>query len=142
MPTVLSLLIFIALLLPGIAYLAGSERAGTRPSTSPFRDTVTILAASVSSEILVLVLFGILRSLLPEDWTPDATALLTAPRQYLAGLGGFLPGNLGLVAGWAVAMLGLAVAISYAVTLPRLRELLTRPGQARQNQRDSVPESR
>ena len=65
MPTTLSsLLIFVVLLLPGFAYLVGKERHGTERHTSPFRETVAIVAASVTSELTVLGLFAA-RAVLP-----------------------------------------------------------------------------
>jgi Family of unknown function (DUF6338) len=53
MPTTLTgLLLFVVLLLPGFAYLVGKERAGTERRTSPFRETVAVVAASVATELV------------------------------------------------------------------------------------------
>ena len=50
MPTTLTgLLLFVALLLPGFAYLVGKERHGTERRLSPFRETVPWLPASLLS---------------------------------------------------------------------------------------------
>lgn len=55
MPTTLTgLLLFVVLLLPGFAYLVGKERNGTERRMSPFRETVAIVAASVTCELVVL----------------------------------------------------------------------------------------
>ncbi len=76
MPTTLSsLLIFVVLLLPGFAYLVGKERHGTERHTSPFRETVAIVAASITSELAVLGLFAAVRTVFP-SWTPDVGALI------------------------------------------------------------------
>jgi hypothetical protein len=48
----------VVLLLPGFAYLVGKERAGTERRASPFRETVAIVSASVTSELVVLVLLS------------------------------------------------------------------------------------
>jgi hypothetical protein len=56
MPTSLTgLLLFVVLLLPGFAYLVGKERRGTERRTSGFRETVSVVAVSVISELFVLV---------------------------------------------------------------------------------------
>lgn len=52
MPTTLTgLILFVVLLLPGFAYLVGKERNGTERRVSPFRETVSIVSASVTSEL-------------------------------------------------------------------------------------------
>lgn len=57
MPTTLTgLLLFVVLLLPGFAYLVGKERHGGSRQLSAFRETVSIVAASVTSELAVLIL--------------------------------------------------------------------------------------
>jgi Family of unknown function (DUF6338) len=66
MPTTLTgLLLFVVLLLPGFAYLVGKERNGTERQTSPFRETIAIVAASTTAELAVLALFAIPRWLWP-----------------------------------------------------------------------------
>ena len=85
MPTTLTgLLLFVVLLLPGFAYLIGKERHGTERRLSPFRETVAIVAASVTSELIVLVVFAGIRSLLPSI-TPDVGALIRHGGVYLRG---------------------------------------------------------
>lgn len=60
MPTTFTgLLLFVVLLLPGFAYLVGKERVGTERRLSPFRETVSIVAASVISEMFVALVPGI-----------------------------------------------------------------------------------
>jgi hypothetical protein len=66
MPTTLTgLLIFVVLLLPGFAYLVGKERHGTERHTSPFRETIAVVAASVTSELAVLGVFAATRAAFP-----------------------------------------------------------------------------
>lgn len=55
MPTTLTgVLLFVVLLLPGLAYQVGKERRGTERTTSVLRETAAVVAASVASEIFVL----------------------------------------------------------------------------------------
>jgi hypothetical protein len=120
MPTTLTgLLLFVVLLLPGFAYLVGKERNGTERKTSPFRETVAIVAASVTSEIAVLVLFAIVRGLWPSV-TPDVGALIRHGGVYLHGSDA-VAGHYGQVAIWATGMLTLAVILAYAATAPLVR---------------------
>src|SRR5579863_5022619 len=84
MPTTLTgLLLFVALLLPGFAYLVGKERHGTERHTSPFRETVAVVAASVTSELAVLAVFAAIRAVRP-SWTPDIGALIHDGSAYVA----------------------------------------------------------
>jgi uncharacterized membrane protein len=69
-PTTLTgLLLFVVLLLPGFAYLVGKERHGTERSLSPFRETVAVVAASITSELVVLGLFCRRASALARGYT-------------------------------------------------------------------------
>lgn len=114
MPTTLSsLLIFVVLLLPGFAYLVGKECHGTERHTSPFRETVAIVAASVASEAAVLVMFAVLRWLRP-SWTPDVGALIRHGSAYAAS-------HYRSLAAWSFGMLTVATALAYLATVPRVR---------------------
>lgn len=54
MPTTLTgVLLFVVLLLPGFAYQIGKERRGSERTTSVLRETATVVAVSVTSEIFV-----------------------------------------------------------------------------------------
>ncbi len=76
MPTTLTgLLLFVVMLLPGFAYLVGKERNGTERRLSPFRETVAIISASVASEVVILLIFAVVRTLWPSE-TPNVGALL------------------------------------------------------------------
>lgn len=99
MPTTLTgLLLFVVLLLPGFAYLVGKERHGTERKASPFRETIAIVAASVTSEIFVLVLFGLIRWLWPSG-TPDVVRLVRSPAIYVEGTQ-TSPSHYGMIAVW------------------------------------------
>src|SRR5690349_3910353 len=102
MPTTLTgLLIFVVLLLPGFAYLVGKERHGTERHTSPFRETVAVVAASVTSEVVVLAGFAVLRWQLP-SLTPDVGALIQHGSTYAAD-------HYLSLAAWGLGMLAFAV---------------------------------
>ena len=122
MPTTLTgLVLFVVLLLPGFAYVTGKERHTTGQRLSPFRETAAVVAASVSFELIVLVLFAVIRSLLPSH-TPDIGALIRDGGGYLRGHGRQV-GHYGQVAIWAAGMLALAAALAYGATLPAMRKL-------------------
>jgi hypothetical protein len=125
MPTTLTgLLLFIVLLLPGFAYLVGKERNGTERRLSPFRETVAIVAASVTAELAVLTVFAVVRTLWPSA-TPDIGALIRDSGTYLGGGPGH-HGQYAQVAAWGVGLLALASIFAYLATMPRIRGLIVR----------------
>lgn len=114
MPTTLTgLLLFVVLLLPGFAYLVGKERHGTERHTLPFRETIAVVAASVTSEMVVLGLFAIIRWLRP-TWTPDVGALIRNGSAYASG-------HYRVVAAWSFGMLVFATLFAYLATVPGVR---------------------
>src|ERR1035437_6646163 len=120
MPTTLTgLLLFGVLLLPGFAYLGGKKQNGTERQAFPFRDTVAIVAASVTSELGFLALFAAVRWLWPTV-TPDVGALVSSGGTYLRGSAA-LPAYYRDVAGWGLGMLALAVGLAYTATVPIVR---------------------
>jgi len=122
MPTTLTgLLLFVVLLLPGFAYLIGKERHGTERRLSPFRETVAIVAASVTSELVVLVVFAIIRSLW-SSLTPDVGALIRNGGVYLRGNHGS-HGHYGTIAAWGVGLLAAASLLAYLATVPKIRRI-------------------
>lgn len=117
MPTTFSgLLVFLALLAPGFAFLVVFER-GARPTIerSVLRETATIVLASLACNTTSGALFALIRHC---GWidTPSPSKLLTEGKTYFAE-------NLGLVSGWALALFlfALAVAVLAAGVLNRPR---------------------
>ncbi|WP_435583452.1 DUF6338 family protein [Amycolatopsis thermoflava] len=110
MPSTLTgLLLFLVLLLPGFAYLVGKERTGTERRTSPFRETVAIVAASVAAELVVVTV-----SAAAWAWSVDLGRVLT-------DLPGYWREHPVLLAGWAVGLLAASTALAFAATVPGLR---------------------
>lgn len=122
--TLTSLLIFVVLLLPGFAYLVGKERNGTERHASPFRETVAVAAASVTSEITVLIAFAIIRWILPSR-TPDVGALIRNAGAYLRGTS-TAPGHYVQVAVWAIVLLAFATAGAYWAANAKVRRAIER----------------
>jgi hypothetical protein len=119
-PTTLTgLLLFVVLLLPGFAYLVGKERHGTERRLSPFRETVAIVAASITSELVVLAVFSGIRALWPTG-TPDVGALIADGGAYLRGTPGH-PGHYRVVAIWGMVLLIAATLGAYLATKPAAR---------------------
>lgn len=122
MPTTLTgLLLFVVLLLPGFAYLVGKERHGTERRQSPFRETVAIVAASITSELVVLAVFFAIRARWPTV-TPDVEALIVNSGAYLRGIPGHHE-HYRIVAVWGIALLTAATLGAYLATKPKVRGL-------------------
>lgn len=116
MPTTLTgLLIFVALLAPGFAFLVIAER-GQRANLerSALRETATIVLASLGCDTVVVVLFAAARWLSPAN-TIDPTALVTAGRAYVVA-------HMALTAVWSLTLFGTAVLAAVV-----LAGLLNRP---------------
>jgi hypothetical protein len=119
MPTTLTgLLLFVVLLLPGFAYLVGKERHGTERHTSPFRETVAVVAASVTSELAALAVFAVVRWL-GSSWTPDVGALIGH------GGGAYAVGHYRSLATLGLILLGASTALAYIATVPGVRRRFT-----------------
>lgn len=88
---------------------------------SPFRETVSIVAASVTSELVVLTAFAVTRILLPSI-TPDVGAFIRHGCTYLRGSPSH-HSQYGTVAAWAVGLLAVAALLAYFATVPRVRRL-------------------
>lgn len=98
MPSTLTgLLLFLALLLPGFAFvtLLRRGRPGYRPSA--LQETASIAVASVLAELAVLGVF-VLVHVCARSWTPDVGQLIARPRDYLAA-------HYLSVFGWAAGLL-------------------------------------
>ena len=111
MPTTFTgLLLFVVLLLPGLTYQVGKERSGAERRPPPFRETVSVVAASVVSEFMVLVATWPLWA-----WGLEVHRLVREPGEYWQA-------RPGLIAGWALGLLLLACLLAYGATLPRVRQ--------------------
>jgi hypothetical protein len=113
------LFLFVVLLLPGFAYLVGTERHGTRQQMSMFREPAVIIAASVCSEIVVLITFAIVRVCWPSI-TPDVGALIRNSGAYVRGSGNHR-GHYALAAIWVVGLLITAAILAYLAAVPKIR---------------------
>ncbi|SFB48336.1 hypothetical protein SAMN05216266_113128 [Amycolatopsis marina] len=108
--TVSGLLLFVALMLPGFAYLVVKERAGTERRTSPFRETAAVVAASVASELVASLASAVL-------WIRfiDVKRLISSP-------GAYWRAEPLILALWGVGLLALATIIAAAAAWPWLRK--------------------
>jgi hypothetical protein len=110
MPTSFTgLLLFVVLLLPGFAYQVGKERSGVERRPPPFRETVSIVAASVVTELAVLVV----------TWPLWAWALNV--HRLTSGAGAYWRARPGTLTAWGLGLLLLACGLAYASTLPKVR---------------------
>lgn len=117
MPTTFTgLLVFLALLAPGFAFLVVFER-GARPTLerSVLRETATIVLASLACNTAAGVLFALARHC---GWfkTPSPSKLIAEGKTYFAA-------HIGLVTGWALAVFLFALLAAVIAA-----GLLNRPG--------------
>ncbi|GAA5153058.1 DUF6338 family protein [Amycolatopsis dongchuanensis] len=83
MPSTLTgLLLFLTLLLPGFIFVTTLRRERPENRPSALKETATIVAASVVSELFVLGVFAVI-SALARSWTPDIGQLIAKPQDYL-----------------------------------------------------------
>jgi hypothetical protein len=119
MPTSLSgLFFFLVLMLPGFAYRVGRERSGFDRKATVFRESVSIIAASVASEFAVLIVFATVRVIWPTA-TPDVGRLIRQGN-------GYLREHYAFAGIWAAGLLASAVALCYIATLPSVRRIVLR----------------
>lgn len=117
MPTTLTgLILFVVLLMPGFAYLVGKERSGTERKMTAFRDTVSIVTASIVSEVVILVIFSIIREVAPA-MGPNVGRLLQEGSPYLTA-------HYAEFVVWGAGLLTTATALAYVASLPSLRSRL------------------
>ncbi|TNC26503.1 DUF6338 family protein [Amycolatopsis alkalitolerans] len=112
MPTTLvGLLVFVVLLVPGFAYTLRRERLTPGREVSAFRQTVRLAFVSVVADAVVLGLFVVVRVFAP-SWTPDVQQFLRDPGRY--GID-----HLGAVAAWSAGLLVAATVLALLVARPR-----------------------
>lgn len=110
MPTTLTgLLLFVLLMLPGFAYLVGKERAGTERRSSPFRETVAVIAASIVAELVTTLLVAPI-------WTRhvEFVRVVREPGPYLRE-------RPVLIIGWVIGLLIGATVLAHLATWPSIR---------------------
>lgn len=117
--TVLSLVIVGLIVLPGLSYRAGRESRYPTQKVRGFRETASIIFAGVVSVIVGLVVFGIIRKVVPSQ-TPDIGALLRTPGPYIRE-------HLPYLSAWALAVLTISSAGAYCFGryFPRLPSNIT-----------------
>lgn len=111
--TLTSLLIFVVLLLPGLAYVSIRERNTPRQHLSVFRETVTVVTASILADLAAL-LAVVTATLVWPDATPDI-------RRLILGDTGYVAESYLLVFGWATGLLAAATVAAGIVGAVRRR---------------------
>jgi hypothetical protein len=105
MPTTLpQVLLFVVLLLPGVAYLMLWEHRATLRRPSPFRETAAVVLGSALAELAALIPFALFRTLFPHA-TPDVGRLIREGD-------GYIKTHYASLAVWGLALLALAVAFA------------------------------
>ena len=111
MPTTVSgLLLFVALLTPGLVYLVRTESRLPGQQYTVLRETALVVSVSLLANTLALGLFGILRALWPGG-TPDTGAIVRDPGTYFRG-------HYVMVALWGASLLLVAVAVAAIIAVP------------------------
>ncbi|MEV6373180.1 DUF6338 family protein [Micromonospora musae] len=105
--TVLGVVIFVALLLPGYLYERRRERDIPQRTRSPLRETMSVLFVGVAADGFAGLILASAWSTLPVR-APDLAALLRTPREYVIA-------KPWLVTGWAVGGMALACLWAYFV---------------------------
>lgn len=115
MPTTLGgILLFAAVVLPGIVYVVARERHGAEQKRSTFRETVAVFAAGVTADgVAVVVLSPLWGTFI------NVRELLTDPGQLWRE-------DPGLLLGWAFGLLAAASVLAFLTAAPRVRAVFRR----------------
>jgi hypothetical protein len=105
--TFLGLALFLALLAPGICFVVIREARVPQRELSALRETAAIALVSFGADTIVLIGFGIFRTIWPKA-TPDVPKLVAAPKAYISA-------HLAVVGWWALGLLLLACLIAVLV---------------------------
>lgn len=118
--TLVGLLIFIGLLVPGFVHHTWRRRTVPLRPDSPLLETASLVTISLVADLTALALFGIARWVRPSAFL-DPADFLAAPRQFFID-------NLGAASRTALGLLILAtlVALLIAARVPPLRWLSAR----------------
>lgn len=121
MPTTLiGLLIFVVLLMPGFAYTMRRERnTKAERRLSVFRETVAIAFSSVFANFVVIALFYVFSRIFPRA-TPDIDSLLRTP-------GAYFRENYWDLLGWASVLLVVATVGAVLAASPKVTDLIRSP---------------
>lgn len=119
MPTTLvGLLIFISLLLPGfVSYVHRRALAPTR-AVSSLVELVTLATVSIVTDLATLGLFGLIRLALPHG-TPDVGRLLASRTRQA-----YLIAHFPVIMGWAAAFMAVSSALAYLSSTNRARRYI------------------
>lgn len=101
--TVTGLLLFVALLLPGLLYVTIRERNLPSPQRSVFRETATVAAVSAVAWLGGLAILAVARTVIPA-LTPDVGWLFRDATAYLGEEKGYR-----LLTAWLLGLLALAL---------------------------------
>lgn len=115
--TLLGLAVFMICLAPGLAFIIARQRVAPQQTVSTMRETAQLVCVSLAADVVVLALFGIVRSAWP-DSTPDVGRLVRGPAEYLRA--DYLS-----VLWWAVGLLAVAVFLAWSAGLGWPRRLLS-----------------
>jgi hypothetical protein len=122
--TLLGLLLFVALLAPGLAHTVRAQVNRPVVKPSPLREAARLALISLLSDLVALALFGAFRAWQP-DRTPDAGRLVREPGPYFEAHYAYL-------IAWGTGLLALACAVALAgaalQTSRPARWLKTAPG--------------
>ncbi len=109
--TVAGAAIFVVLLTPGLLYVLRRERTALARYTTPFRETLRVVAVSVASLIAASLVVAVVRAIAPAA-TVDVGALLRDADTYIAD-------HHVRLAWWSLATVALGCAIALAAADPR-----------------------
>ena len=104
------LLLFVALLAPGFAFVVRRETRFVPRNASVFRETAAVVLASVVANAATLALFAVVRA----AWgsiTPDVGALVESPHDYFES-------HYASVAGWGLLLLLVATGLAAFFAVP------------------------
>lgn len=113
--TIVGLLIFVALFVPGLHYLKKIESRQPERQYSPVREMASVATFSLFFDGIVLAIFGLIRFVLP-NWTLDIGELVRDPQPY------FNENYLQVVL-WGVSLLIAAVGLASLSAVPPRRVL-------------------
>lgn len=102
--TVVGLVLFVVLLVPGLAYVAARELKAPSRTLSAFRETAAVVVASLLFNALAILVFALVRLAAP-DHSPDLGGLVR-------DTGGYFKANYQSVSTWAVALLAGAACLA------------------------------